>query len=130
MEQTRATARPDPAALLGDGRALADILSLAGPEAAARILCQMHADLATTEAALRPALAAADWGTIRAQTHVLISLAGTIGAARLHALSIDLNAAAHAQDPGQTAALAAPLLADLDALTTLLSTRLPAGGTA
>lgn len=130
MQQPRATPRPDPAALLGDGRALADILALAGPETALRILRQMHADLSETAAALRPALAATDWTAIRAKSHVLISLAGTIGAMRLHALSIDLNAAAHAQDPGQTAALAAPLLSDLDALTALLANRLPAGGAA
>jgi HPt (histidine-containing phosphotransfer) domain-containing protein len=130
MQQPRAMPRPDPAALLGDGRALADILTLAGPETAQRILRQMHADLSETAATLRPALAAANWNTIRAQSHVLISLAGTIGAMRLHALAIDLNTAAHAQDPGQTAALAAPLLSDLDALTALLADRLPAGGTA
>jgi len=115
------------AALLGDGRALADILAMAGPETAARILVQMHKDLDTTATQLRSALALPDWTAIRAQSHVLISLAGTIGAMRLHALAIDLNAAAHAQDPEQTAAIAAPLMADLDALTALLATRIDGG---
>ena len=129
MEQARAQPRPATAALLGDGRALADILAMAGPETAARILIQMQADLAATAAALRPALTLGDWATIRAQSHVLISVAGTIGAMRLHALAIDLNTAAHAQDARQTAALAAPLMADLDALTALLTARI-AGGSA
>jgi HPt (histidine-containing phosphotransfer) domain-containing protein len=127
MEQARATSRPDPAALLGDGRALADILAMAGPGTAARILRQMHADLSETRSALRPALATSDWTTIRTQTHVLISLAGTIGAMRLHALAIDLNTTAHAQDRGQTAALGAPLMADLDALIALLAGRIDGG---
>lgn len=128
MEQAHAQPRPANAALLGDGRALADILAMAGPETAARILVQMQADLSATAAALRPALAQGDWTAIRAQSHVLISLAGTIGAMRLHALAIDLNTAAHAQDAGQTAALATPLMADLDALTALLAARITGGG--
>ena len=123
MDPRPQTPPPNAAALLGDGRALADILTMAGPETAARILRQMHADLSATAAALRPALAPPDWTAIRAQTHILISLAGTIGAARLHAMAIDLNDAAHARDAGRTTTLATPLLSDLDALTALLATR-------
>ncbi|MEN9410422.1 MAG: hypothetical protein RL216_2396 [Pseudomonadota bacterium] len=128
MEQPRATPLSDPAALLGDGRALTDILAMAGPASAARILRQIHTDLSETRRALCPALAAIDWTAIRAQTHILIALAGTIGAMRLHALAIDLNTTAHAQDKGRTAALAAPLMADLDALTALLAGRITGGG--
>ena len=68
MEQPRATPLSDPAALLGDGRALTDILAMAGPASAARILRQIHTDLSETRRALCPALAAIDWTAIRAET--------------------------------------------------------------
>lgn len=116
---------PDPKGILGGSTALRDILAMAGPDMAPRILHQMHLDLTNTAAELAPALAAADSAMIRAQTHVLISLAGTIGAMRLHGLAVDLNAAAHAGDAGAIAPLAGPLLADLAALIALLAARLP-----
>jgi hypothetical protein len=110
--------------VLGDGAALRDILALAGPEMAIRILHQMRVDLEAVATALKPAVADTDWVVIRAQTHVLIALAGTIGANRLHQLAIGLNIAAHDQDKAQLGALAGPLLADLANLQSLL------GGTA
>lgn len=110
--------------VLGDGAALRDILALAGPEMAIRILHQMRVDLEAVATALKPAVADTDWVVIRAQTHVLIALAGTIGANRLHQLAIGLNIAAHDQDKTELGTLAAPLLADLANLQSLL------GGTA
>ena len=112
----------DPArtSLLGDGAALREILALAGPEMAVSILQQMRVDLAGVAATLAPALTTHDWGAIRAQTHVLIALAGTIGAMRLHQLAIDVNNAAHQQDALQLTALSPPLLADLAGLQSLL----------
>lgn len=115
----------DPLGILGDSTALRDILVMAGPDTALRILHQMHIDLATTAAQIAPAITGADSTTIRAQTHVLISLAGTIGAMRLHGLAVDLNAAAHDEDADRIAALAGPLMADLTALIALLAARLP-----
>ena len=119
--------------ILGDGKRLADILALAGPETGVLILDQMQADLGGVAAALAAALArpsdgtgARDWPAIRAQTHVLISVAGTIGADRLHAAAIDLNAAAHDRDEARTASLAGPLLSDLDALHAAIAARLSA----
>lgn len=109
--------------LLGDGRALADILALAGPDMAGRMLRQMQTDLQGVAGALGPALDGADWTTIRAQSHVLIALAGTIGAARLHALAIDLNIAAHDRDAARIAALGSPVMADLAALSALITAR-------
>ncbi len=118
---------PDPHDILGDSIALRDILCMAGPETAPRILRQMHSDLADCAARIAPALASGDRATIRAQTHVLIALAGTIGAMRLHGLAVDLNAAAHTEDPVVMAAPAAPLMADLTGLIALLAARLPKG---
>lgn len=115
-------AAPD---ILGDGRRLDDILALAGPETGPLILRQMAADLARVATDLAAALAAHDWAVLRGQSHVLISLAGTIGADRLHALAIDLNAAAHDRADGRTDALASPLLSDLTRLRMALAARLP-----
>lgn len=116
---------PDPFGILGDGSSLRDILVMAGPDTALRILHQMQIDLSTTAAQIAPAIAAADCAAIRAQTHVLISLAGTIGAMRLHGQAVDLNAAAHAEDAEAIATLGGPLLADLTALIALIAARLP-----
>lgn len=115
----------DPLGILGDNSALRDILVMAGPDTALRILHQMHIDLAATATQIIPAIAAADCAMIRAQTHVLISLAGTIGAMRLHGQAVDLNAAAHAEDAAAIATLGGPLLADLAALIALIAARLP-----
>lgn len=122
-----------PWSILGTGKRLADILALAGPETAPLILRQMQADLLAVRTALaasvdRPATdsGAGDWSAIRAQTHVLISLAGTIGADRLHAAAIDLNAAAHDRDVARTALLVGPLMADLAHLCDVIAARLAA----
>ncbi|AWB49359.1 hypothetical protein HYN69_13380 [Gemmobacter aquarius] len=106
--------------LLGDGGTLRDILMLAGPDIAPRLLAQITADLTQTANQLRPALAQRDWPLIRAQTHVLISVAGTIGAMGLHAEACRLNTAAHLRDEAQTAALAPALMDDLSRLIALI----------
>ncbi len=106
--------------LLGDGAALRGLLALAGPALAPRLCQQIVADLAATRAQLAPALAAGDRAQIRAASHVLISVAGTIGATGVHAAALALNEAAHGQDAARVAALGPGLLADLAALVTLV----------
>ena len=113
----------DPTSILGDGKRLTDILALAGPETAPLILRQMQLDLASVATALTTALDSRDWTAIRAQTHVLISLAGTIGADRLHAAAIELNTAAHDQAETRAATLAPTLLSDLAHLRAALAGR-------
>lgn len=108
------------AALLGDGAALRDILALAGPDMAPRLLAQIATDLTLTATQLAPAIAQRDWPQIRAQSHVLISVAGTIGAMGLHAAACLLNTAAHDRDEPQIAALAPALTADLARLIALV----------
>lgn len=121
---------PLAAQVLGDGAALREILALAGPEMATRILQQMRVDLAAVAAALKPALSGQDWAVIRAQTHLLIALAGTIGAMRLHQLAIDMSSAAHDKDAAQLSALTPPLMADLAALQSLLGNGTTGAGAA
>lgn len=106
--------------LLGDGATLRDILVLAGPAIAPRLLAQIAADLTQTADQLRPALAQRDWPLIRAHSHVLISVTGTIGAMGLHAEACRLNTAAHLRDEAQTAALAPALMHDLSRLIALI----------
>lgn len=119
----------DPTGIFGTSTALHDILVLAGPETAPRLLQQIHADLVAVASLLLPALPPPhDWPQIRRQTHVLISLAGTIGAMRLHGLAIEMNTAAHDQDSSRAAALLPPLEADLTRLIALVGLRLPGHG--
>lgn len=114
--------------LLGDGQALRDILALAGPDMAARILAQVVTDLRGVDATLSTALRDKDHSLIRSQTHVLISVAGTIGAARLHALAVEINTAAHDRAARRIDSLSAALLADLRGVIALLAARLPDAG--
>lgn len=102
--------------LLGDGATLRAILDLAGPKTGARILVQMETDLAATMTTLEAALAAPDFRTIRAQSHVLISIVGTIGAMEMHAAAKRLNEAAHAEDRASCTTLTARLAADAKVL--------------
>lgn len=107
--------------LIGDGAALRHILALAGPDTASRILTQMEADLGALAQALKRGLALADWPVVRGQSHILISLAGTIGAEGLHNAACDLNAAALVQDARRSAAIGPGVLEDLAALTALVA---------
>lgn len=107
--------------LLGDGAALRDILALAGPDIAPRLLAQIVTDLSATSRQLGPAIVARDWAQIRVQSHVLISLAGTIGAMDLHAAACGMNEAAHGQDEARLSSLAPSVNADLAALVQLVT---------
>lgn len=109
--------------LLGDGRTLRDILALAGPDMAPRLVTQIGADLSSTAAALAEALDAHDWQAIRAQTHVLISVSGTIGAMGLHAAACQMNEAAHHRDTRAIDGLAPGLMQDLHALVALVASQ-------
>lgn len=71
------------------------LMSIAGPAAARELLDRLDDDLRRTETELAAGLAAEDRGAIRAATHVLIALAGAVGAERLQALAQTLNAMAH-----------------------------------
>ncbi len=92
------------------------LLEIAGPDTADELVHRLHLDLKSTRERLDEAMAAADWMEIRAQTHVLVSLAGTVGAADLQRLSEELNAAAHLRDRTQAVGLKTELLMRLDGL--------------
>lgn len=76
---------------LTEEQRLQDILRLAGPAEAAAVLGMILADLRKQQAALAAGLASGDAQVLRAASHSLIALAGTIGAPGLHHAAIDLN---------------------------------------
>jgi HPt (histidine-containing phosphotransfer) domain-containing protein len=71
------------------------LMSIAGPAAARELLDRLDDDLRRTESELAAGLARQDRTAIRSGTHVLIALAGAVGAERLQALAQTLNAMAH-----------------------------------
>jgi CheY-like chemotaxis protein/HPt (histidine-containing phosphotransfer) domain-containing protein len=92
------------------------LLAVAGPETTPELLRRLLDDLQHVERQLIRALADPDWPELRAQTHVLIALAGAVGAQRLQQQSERLNAVAHRRDSAECAARAGELLALLDNL--------------
>lgn len=90
---------PMPAAEAAFDRSTFDrLIEVAGPEAACELLDRLSADLGKCELGLRSGIADGDLTSVRAETHVLIALAGAVGAGRLQALAQTLNAAAHRRD--------------------------------
>ncbi len=103
------------------------LLAMAGPGVAAQLTAQVAVDLAAAQLALLAALNPINWGNLRAQSHVVLGLAGILGAQHLHQLATRLNAAA--QPPGQNAQIATTLGLDtgraIDAVLAYLADRQP-----
>lgn len=100
-----------------DAARLQRLLSIVGPDQTNLFLGQLVSDLSDCETALT-SCAPDDWTALRHTSHVLISLAGSVGAMALHDTSQNLNTAAHRKDPGSSAGLKPALLADLRVLIT------------
>jgi two-component system, OmpR family, aerobic respiration control sensor histidine kinase ArcB len=111
------TAAPAPelARDLDDAR-LTALLDLAGPEVSAELARRLVSDFATVAVALQTPGSAADLGVIRAQSHILIGLAGTIGAGPLAEAALRLNRLAHHGDPAALALARTEVLALMDRL--------------
>lgn len=92
------------------------LMQIAGPAAARELLDRIHSDLRRTERGLIAGLGAADAAVLRAETHVLIALAGAVGATHLQALAQTLNVAAHRKDFSNFADQGSVALAQLDRL--------------
>jgi hypothetical protein len=112
-------AAPATASPLTDEAALLRLLDLAGPAGAPALLDQIHADLQTVLSDVTTALSRGDRALLRSATHVLMALAGTVGAPRLHAAALAANLAAHAGDsralsPAATAGLTGDLASLID----------------
>lgn len=103
----------------GDDPARLDrLIELAGPREAGELLRRIRTDLLGAAHQIESALAAPDHLAIRNATHVLIAVAGSVGALRLEAQSRALNSAAHDQVPADALMLLArPALDSLQRLT-------------
>lgn len=88
---------PLPDAVALDHERFERLLSMAGEAGAADLLARLIGDLSRVERSLVSALAVPDFTAICVETHVLVAVAGAIGADRLLAEAERLNAAAHAQ---------------------------------
>ncbi|MEM8824910.1 MAG: ATP-binding protein [Pseudomonadota bacterium] len=71
--------RPDMAPVLNLA-VLTELLQSVGPEGSGALLDRIRADLAQVEARLTAALAGGDLPSVRAETHILLSLAGAVAA--------------------------------------------------
>ena len=71
------------------------LIEISGDDGGREFLTRLHTDLCRTREALKQASADGAHGEIRAQTHVLISLSGAVGARPLQDLACLANAAAH-----------------------------------
>ncbi len=107
-----------------DGTTLKHLLAIAGPTAT-ELLRRLDEDLCRVERGLVSGLATADHAAIRAETHVLIALAGAVGAAKLQGLAEALNAAAHRKDGVHIAALGDEILPLLDRLIQFIADERP-----
>lgn len=81
------------------------ILQAAGPSGREELLDHLLQDLRSVQEALQQAVLENDAATTRAQSHILISLTGAIGADRLQNMAEALNAAAHKNRLTETRAL-------------------------
>lgn len=108
-------------ATLIDHRQFENLLGIAGPDSARELLFRLETDLRKVERGLIVGLAETILPEIRAQTHVLIALAGAVGAGRLQHLAEQLNSAAHdgGSPPARTVGAAA--LQQLDLLIQFIS---------
>lgn len=100
-------------AVLPNDQTFRRLMQLAGPEAGPDLLARLSEDLQAVEQGLTAGLAQTDWQAIRAHSHVLVALAGAVGATPLQLLAEDLNRIAHLQQAAALPALAAaglPLL--------------------
>lgn len=86
-----------------------------GAEMMAELLEKVVDDLTTARADLAGALSPLDRGPIRSASHILISVAGAVGAMRLHNRARALNLAAHADAAGDIAPEVQLCLDEIDA---------------
>ena len=99
------------------------LLAMAGPKLAKTLVAQLQADLSLAQQTLRAAVDPVDWAEIRVQSHVVMGLAGTVGAQDLYLLARQLNDVAQlpAQDAQMATALASSTGQAIDAVVTFLS---------
>ena len=114
---------PDPPPLQMDDRRLTRLIELAGPLHTAELLMHLDQDLTRVAQDLAKAVQTSDLGIIRAQTHILITLAGSVGAIGLEEDARILNQIANEASALIPPAAAEPVRQGLDQLCQIISTR-------
>ena len=92
------------------------LLELAGPSTARTLATRLDEDLTLISRSLTQPAVLADRQLLRAQSHMLLGIAGTIGANRLYQLTAHLNSLPQAHDSGLIADLLGEIHALLDRL--------------
>jgi len=92
------------------------LLEIAGPQGSIELLSRLIDDLTNVKEQINKATLEMDQAGLRAHTHVLISLAGAVGADRLHSLAQVLNSAAHKLDHAATNRLSEEAILDMERL--------------
>ncbi|MGL4320898.1 MAG: hypothetical protein ACRCS3_08550 [Paracoccaceae bacterium] len=99
-----------------DAQVFERLMALAGPSTAIELLDQLLIDLDTVQRALAGANPATDWDIMRNQCHVLIAVAGAIGAQTVQSGADSLHNAALNHDARSAMAMRNALLAQLQVL--------------
>ncbi|MBC7739158.1 MAG: hypothetical protein H7245_18560 [Candidatus Saccharibacteria bacterium] len=108
-----------------DEHKFAALLDLAGLDTAMELTQRLDEDLTNLDVAMKATL---DPARLHAQSHILLSIAGTIGATRVFDLAKHLNTMTNIADPvGLSAVLAEMLVALNDLIVRIRSTRASQG---
>jgi HPt (histidine-containing phosphotransfer) domain-containing protein len=99
-----------------DAKVFQRLMALAGPTTALDLLHHLLADLGAATTAIAAAVQPLDKAVLRAQCHILIAVAGSIGAVSVQSDAEHLHKAAQNDDAPQMAVMSAHLLRRLAAL--------------
>ncbi len=107
------------------------LLALAGDDNGAELLGRLTQDFRMVQTGVQAGLSEPDFALLRARTHVLVSLAGAIGADHLQAMAETLNRAAHDRDSDRAADIGHRVVRQIGSVLGLIETeyahRLTAG---
>ncbi len=106
------------------------LLQLAGPQNGEELLARLAEDLGTTLKRSETAFAVMDWNELRGASHVLISLAGSVGAVSLQELAEVINGSAHDKDGARLERAMPDALRELSALIEIVAATRPIGRSA
>ncbi len=103
------------------------LVAAIGAETMGELLDKVVADLLAAQSDLATSVPLPDWARVRSASHILISVAGAIGAVRLAGCARDLNALAHTDAPDSIAATTRRCLGEIDAAVSFARDRRAAG---
>lgn len=113
-----------------DQSVLEGLLTLAGADMATLLIKQIRIDLSEAGEGLAEGLARLDWEQIRRHSHVLVSVAGSIGAEALQHRAEAINSAAHSTTPELVETLIDGVLPAITRINARLAALLPPAATA